>query len=355
MTVRPGAPLLVTADLRLADELVRLAAAAGVVPEVVGDVGGALRSWAVAPVVLVGVDQAGVLAEARPPRRPQVHLVAPGRVEPMAYRDALGCGADSVLELPGSAELLVDLLTDAADGGGAIGAVVGVIGGAGGVGSTIFATALAQVLAERSDVLLVDADVSGAGIDRVLGVEEVPGTRWDTLARATGRLGARSLREALPRRDRLSVLTWPVDRAVGLPGVALREALSAGARGCGAVVVDLPRHPDPVVEEVVARCDRIVLVATATVPALAAAVRVAQRLPVERARVVLRTAGGGVPARDVARLLGIPVVATMKSQRGVDEAVGLGIGPVRSRRGPLARAARRVADQVVGPLGGDRA
>jgi hypothetical protein len=30
----------------------------------------------------------------------------------------------------------------------------------------------------------------------------------------------------------------------------------------------------------------------------------------------------------------------MSDQRGLDEAVGLGLGPLRSRRGPLGRATR---------------
>jgi hypothetical protein len=49
----------------------------------------------------------------------------------------------------------------------------------------------------------------------------------------------------------------------------------------------------------------------------------------------------------VGRLLQLPVLATMADQRGLDEAIDLGAGPLRSRRGPLARAARAVADALV--------
>jgi hypothetical protein len=38
----------------------------------------------------------------------------------------------------------------------------------------------------------------------------------------------------------------------------------------------------------------------------------------------------------------------MTDQRGVDEAISLGVGPLRSRRGTLARAARQVAAAVLG-------
>ena len=104
---------------------------------------------------------------------------------------------------------------------------------------------------------------SGAGIDRVLGLEGEPGVRWDSLLRTSGRLSSRSLREALPCSDGLSVLSWPVDRPTTLEPFAVREVLSAGRRGFPVVVVDLPRHLDPVVEETVTRCDHVVVVVSA--------------------------------------------------------------------------------------------
>jgi hypothetical protein len=63
------APLFVTRDQSLLDELLRLAAAAGVTPDVAPDGGAALRSWAAAPVVLLGADVAEEMAHLRPARR----------------------------------------------------------------------------------------------------------------------------------------------------------------------------------------------------------------------------------------------------------------------------------------------
>ena len=347
MTTSPGSPLVVSADQALVAEVVRLAAAAGAVPQVVTDVAVALRFWSTAPVVLVGPDRAAALAAAAPPRRARVHVVGVGPPGATLFRDALGCGADSVLDLPAAGSALVDLLADAVDeagiGADGPGVLIGVIGGAGGVGATVFATALAQAISATVAVLLVDADPHGAGIDRVLGLEGVDGVRWDGLAQATGRLGARSLRNALPGRGRLSVLTWSADRSRGLPAATMREALSAGCRGYDAVVVDLPRYPDPVVDDVLVRCDHVLLVSTTTVPAVAAAARVARRLPAATSTVVLRGPGGGVGEPEVSHLLGLPVLVRMPDQRGLDEAVSLGLGPTRSRRGPLARAAGRAA------------
>ena len=57
--------------------------------------------------------------------------------------------------------------------------------------------------------VLVDLDPLGPGLDRVLGLERCDGVRWDALLQTTGRLSARSLHDALPRRNGLGVLTWP--------------------------------------------------------------------------------------------------------------------------------------------------
>jgi hypothetical protein len=43
-------------------------------------------------------------------------------------------------------------------------------------------------------------------------------------------------------------------------------------------------------------------------------------------------------------VVGAPVIAEMPDQRGLAEAIDLGLGPVRSRRGPLGRTSLRVLD-----------
>jgi secretion/DNA translocation related CpaE-like protein len=342
------APLVVTDDDQLLADLVRLSAAAGVTPEVARASAPALRSWSAAPAVVVGADRAADLARSRPPRRPRVHVVGLGNLPDEVFRHALAIGAESVAGLPASESWLVEMLTDVGDGGGVPGVTVGVVGGAGGVGASVFAAALAQACATERPALLVDADPLGAGVDRLLGLDDAEGIRWDSLMHTTGRLSARSLRDALPRRGQLSVLAWPADRTTNLQAFAIREALSAGQRGFDTVVVDVPRHPDAVVDEVLARCDHVLLVSRLTVPAVAAAARVARRLPVGTgAGLVLRGGSAGVAPHEVGRLLGLPVVTTMSDQRGLDEAISLGVGPVRSRRGVLARAARQAAALVL--------
>lgn len=337
------APLMISDDEALIAEVLRLSAAGGVVPAVVREAEEALRLWSIAPLVLVGADQAESLAELQPPRRERVHVLGAGELPDALFRAAVLVGAESVSALPASETWLVELLTDVADGAVAGGRLVGVIGGSGGAGATVFATALALHAAERAPALLVDIDPLGAGVDHVLGADRTEGVRWDALMQATGRLSARSLRESLPRCGRLSLLAWPAERLESLPAFAVREVLSAGRRGFGTVVLDLPRQRDPVAEEVVAQCDRVVLVCALTVPGVVAASRLVPRLPAApRTGLVARGGPAGVAAEEAARVLGLPLLGAMPDQRGLDEAIGLGAGPLRSRRGVLARTAGSV-------------
>lgn len=340
-----SAPLVVTRDRSLLDQLSRLAAAAGVTPDVATDAGAALRHWAGAGLVLVGTDLAAELAVVAPARRPGVHVVAWGAVPDELFRVTVALGGESVAELPASEGWLVEVLTDLGDPQRSAGVVIGVTAGSGGAGATTFACALAQLGAERGRAVVVDADPLGPGVDRVLGLEDREGVRWDGLCHATGRLSARALREALPRRADLAALTWRAGPSGTLQAFAVREVLSAARRGHDVVVVDLPRTLDPLVEEIAARCDRVLVVAVPTVAGVASAVRACARFPdPTRVRLVLR--GGGVDPQAVARATRVPVLASMPHQRGLDEAIDLGLGPVRSRRSALGRAATEVLDQL---------
>jgi secretion/DNA translocation related CpaE-like protein len=332
-------PLLVTADETLLDELLRLSAAAGTTPEVAHDVPAALQGWLTAPLVLVGADLAGAVARAGPARRDGVFVVLLGSSPDSVFQTALACGAESVAELPRSEGWLIERLTDVVDTGAVRGLTVGVIGGSGGAGATTFACALGQVAGRSGLSVVVDADPLGPGVDRMLGLDLVDGVRWDSLGHATGRLSARALRDSLPRRDGVAALSWyagPQPRP--LQAFAVREVLSAARRGHALVVVDLPRGPDPLVDEVTSRCDQILVVVTPSVLGVSAAVRLCGRFADPR-RLGLVLRGTGVEEVAVAKLVGAPVLGRMNDQRGLTEAIDLGFGPVRTRRSPLGRAA----------------
>jgi secretion/DNA translocation related CpaE-like protein len=338
-------PLLVTDDDALLDELLRLAAAAGSTPEVARDVPAALRAWARAPLVLVGADLADALARAAPSRREGVFVVILAPTPDSVFRTALAVGAESVAELPRSESWLVERLTDVVDTGPARGLTIGVIGGSGGAGATTFACALAQVAGRHGPSVVIDGDPLGPGVDRVLGLDLVEGVRWDGVGHTTGRLSARALRESLPRRAGVGALSWYASgQPPTLQAFAVREVLSAARRGHDTVVVDLPRGADPLVDEIVSRCDRLLVMVVPTVPGLAGAVRMCRRFA-DHGVLGAVVRGGSLDDEALRRLTGVPVVARMSDQRGLAESIDLGLGPVRSRRGPLGRAAAAVLAQ----------
>ena len=342
MTTRPA--LLVTTDDELLGAVLRLAAAAGATLDVAHDPGGALRDWSRSGVVMVGADQATSLAAQRPPRHEQVYVVGHGPPADPLYRPALVLGARWVVELPRDETRLVEVLADELDGSRTAARTVGVVAGSGGAGASTFAAALALTAARHGPALLLDLDPWGPGLDRVVGLDDVPGVRWDALTAASGRLGSRSLRAALPERDSLAVLTWSGASSTDLEDAAVREVLSAAQRGSEVVVVDLPRALVGVAGEVAGRCDEVVLVVDATVPGVASAARAAARLCARgpRVGVVVRASGGALAAAAVAESLALPLLADYRSRRRVAEQVDLGLGPLGSRRSPLARAARAV-------------
>ena len=327
--------LLVTSSTSLHDAVVALCAAAGVEAQVCTDGALALAAWGGADLVLVGADAAGQVGALAPPRRPGVHVVGQGVAETV-FRDAVVLGAESVVDLSEAADWLVDALADVGERASP-GRTVGVVGGSGGAGATTLACVLAQWHAARAPTLLVDADPLGPGIDRLLGMEGVSGVRWEGLVETSGRLGARALRESVPRRDHLGVLTWTgLRRRLEVPTV--RRILPSAVRGHDLVVLDLARHGGAVLVELVDRCDDLLVVAPATVPGLAATARLVAELgPDARVGLVLRP--GGVSDADAERVTGLPVVAVVGDQRGLAASVDRGLGPM-TVRGPLARAAR---------------
>ena len=197
---------------------------------------------------------------------------------------------------------------------------------------------------------MIDCDPQGPGLDRMLGLERTEGFRWDALCQTTGRLSARALREALPRAGALGVLSWYVGAgAQTLQAFAVREALSAARRGHDLVVVDLPRTPDKLVDEVAARCDRLLVVTVGSVLGVSAAARMRARFA-DHPDVGLVLRGESVDAADVESAVRLPVAVQMRDQPRLSEALDLGLGPLRSRRGPLARAVASVLGTPVEDL-----
>ncbi|MET9547023.1 septum site-determining protein Ssd [Streptomyces sp. NPDC006627] len=338
---RCGGPLIVTEDVELLDDLLRLCAAAGARPEV--HHGGPERAgaWDAAPLVLVGDDAADRLRGAK--RRRGVVLVGRDQDDSGVWRRAVEIGADHVLVLPDGEQWLVDRIADVAEGVGRPALTVGVIGGRGGAGASTLACALAVTAARAGRrTMLVDADPLGGGLDVLLGGETAEGLRWPAFAASRGRVGGEALEESLPELHALRVLSWDRGDAVAVAPEAVRAVVSAARRRGGVVVVDLPRRVDETVAEALEQLDLCLLVVPPELRAVAGSRRVASAagLVLKDLRVVVpaRPRGlGGLEAEEVAGLLGLPLAGEVPWEAELVAAQTAGVPPGGVARGPLAR------------------
>ncbi len=339
--------LALISDAGLRAEIERIAAAAGIRVVYAAEPSGR-KAWVGAAAVLLDVEAAQRCRELGMPRRPAVLLIAADTPGTREFEAAMVIGAQAVITLPGQESGLVGVLSEAAAGesDGRRGAVVAVIGGRGGGGASVFAIALAQAAAEPDrECLLVDVDAWGGGIDLALGAECDAGLRWPDLAAAGGRLSFPALRDALPRRRGVVVLS--AGRAgVELRPTALAAVVEAGSRAGATVICDVPRQSSPAAETVLAAADLVVVVAPAELRSCAATRVVADWVTAVNPNVGLVVRGpapGGLRAAEMATILGLPLLAAMRAESNLDGALERGgLGRNLRRRSPLTVAARRV-------------
>ncbi|MEE2061252.1 septum site-determining protein Ssd [Rhodococcus artemisiae] len=314
------------------------------------------RAWLDAGLVVVDRDEALACAAALP-RRSGVVLVCPDEPGLDEWQAAATVGAEHVLGLPDDEVELLAVLGAAAEPEAGGGTVLAVVGGCGGAGASTFSAALAWAAAARGapGVLLVDADPFGAGLDTLTGLEERAGIRWSGLTVDSGSVSARALRDAVPEwLSGVGVLAG--DRGAERVGAAPLTAVLEAARRAGvAVVCDVARTFDEVAEAAIAAADTTVLVTQARVSGALAAARTADWITgrAATAGVVVRgPAPGGLRAADVAAVVGLPLLAAMRPQPGLAEALERG-GLRLRQRSPLVVAALEVFDSSVhaGPRG----
>ncbi|RLU80588.1 septum formation initiator [Streptomyces griseocarneus] len=352
-------PLVVAEDEALLDDLLRLCAAAGVVPEVAPGLPGRRGAWERASLILVGDDCAARVARAASGlRREGVVLVGRDPDDPGIWRRAVELGAQGVALLPANETWLVDRIADATEEAGRPALTVGVIGGRGGAGASTLACALA-VSSGRMErrTVLIDADPLGGGLDVLFGGEKAEGLRWPAFADSRGRVAGQALEEALPELHSLRLLSWDRGMCASVPPDAMRSVLAAARRRGGAVVVDLPRRLDDAAVEALGQLDMGLLVVPSELRAVVAAQRVASTVGTvlgDLRMVVRGPCGAGLDGEEIARLLGLPLAGEVPSDPGLPDALAAG-RPPGADRGPLAGFcaefwAQVTADGSGGPL-----
>jgi secretion/DNA translocation related CpaE-like protein len=349
--VPPPHPLAVSSDPGLLDDLLRLLAAAGTTGELTSGGGALRRAHREAPLVLLGVDALQSAPVRALPRRPGVLVVAGGEPDAEAWAAAVEVGAERVVVLPRDETWLVERVAAAVREPVRPGWISVVGGACGGAGASTLATAvaLAARTATGADVLLVDGDGWGGGLDLLLGAEGSPGLRWPELAGVSGRVAGPALAAALPEACGVPVLAASRDDPQEIPAAAL-VAVATGARetGCG-VVVDLPARA-PAAEAVLAEADLAVLLVPARLRAVAAARNLLDR---ERggwatALVVSRPVPAGLTRAEVADVVGRPVFAELTADRSAVARSERGEPPSVAARTPFGVLSRQLLARLPG-------
>jgi len=316
-------PLVLTADPELLDQLLGMAAAAGVAVDVAVEPAICHPQWTDAPLVLLGVDLAAAVTGAGLASRAGLVLVTRGTTTPELWGIADAVGAEEVVGLEGHEDDMLERLADVSEPL-ARGRVIGVLGGRGGAGASTLAAGLALTAARHGPSWLVDLDPIGGGADAGLGVELSSGARWSDLGTLTGRLSPHALRSALPEVEGVAVLA--AGNMTELRPEAVQAVVSAAGRGAGTTVLDLGRTATTPREVAVAAVDDLLLVVPGELRAVIAARRVAGALgpTAPTPRVVVRTVPGALPSADVARGLDLSLAGELPDEVTVRAAIQTG-------------------------------
>ncbi|WP_322760339.1 septum site-determining protein Ssd [Frankia sp. Cr2] len=343
-------PLTITDDPQLLDNVLRLAAAAGVTVNAVVDAHLARRYWNNAPLVVVGADRVASCVAAGLPRRPGVVLLSSDLDDGGVWEAAVRLGAEHVAFLPDAEDWLVEAFATATEPNQRRATVVGVIGGRGGAGATSLAIALTLASLRRDlSTVLVDADPLGGGIDLALGIEDRPGMRWPDLAATRGRTPRRLLAESLPCLGDLAVLSWDRTSPTAIPPAVMTSMLTSARRGKDLLVVDLPRFPDQAAAIAMQVAEMIIVVVPAEVRAIAAAGRICDTANrhCSDLRLVVRLPGPArLDAEAVSDALALPVAGVLRHESGLATGLERGEPPGSRRRSSLARVSGRILNEL---------
>ena len=342
-------PLLVTDDVDLLDDLLRLSAAAHVETEVASSLPAATSRWNHAPVVVVGADAGPQLVLGNLPRRPDVLLVGNDKT-PARWMLATELGATQVVDLPGGEVWLAERLADGAAPHSTRAPIIGVLGARGGVGATSLVGGLVCTARRAGiDACAVDLDPAGTGLDLALGGPVESGLTWAELDRTRGRVPPAPLLAGLARVNGVPLLTWgSISRPPLAPG-ALGAVLDSLRLATGLVVLDLPRSQLDQCLEGISRADQLLLVVPRNVGGARTAARMLATPPLAGApvRLVVRShRPAGLDAVEVGELLGMPVAASIAPDPAVVRNAELGVVPVPRRRSAMGRACEQLLATV---------
>ncbi|HLS02432.1 MAG TPA: hypothetical protein VK054_10720 [Beutenbergiaceae bacterium] len=220
--------------------------------------------------------------------------------------------------------------------------VVGVVGAAGGVGASVFGAALARMGVEEGLMTCVVEGEGNPALATLLQLTYAPGLRWSDLP-ATG-INPTQLADTLPRWEGVRVLAGDDRPSPGL--AASKPVVAAVAEAHDLVVLDLQRS-DATSGVTKQWCDDLIIVATPSASAVAAAAALLPHVATQPVHVVVRgPIKGGLGVAEIEETLGLSIGLYMRGERSLPAGLDRGLTPGDYRRGPLVRGARAMLDRL---------
>lgn len=221
----------------------------------------------------------------------------------------------------------------------------------GGIGCSVIAALLAgEFDCRQYSCALIDADFAAGGLDVLLGIENEPGTRFETLEAPLGRIDGEALKHELPRWNGVTVLAfdaWNADAPDWWEAQAAVRALcdanqlavvDAGRGGAASTIPDL----DAGIRLLVFEMSVLGLARTKA--------RLASPRPAPHVLVGVSPRGGTrrqgmVEADEASEYLDMTVEFVMAQDRRMHDDVTGGLG-VRASSGRNRRTVARLADRL---------
>ncbi len=199
--------------------------------------------------------------------------------------------------------------------------VIAVFNPKGGVGKTTVATNLASTLQTRKgqQVLLVDADTVTGHVTTSLGIDAVRTVvdSWQDQLEGGPIESLIDVAAAHPSGLRVAALSSSPLNTEGLEPKRVADAIAAARRGFDFVVVDLHPSYSALNQAIFESADRILVPVTPDVPAIRAAVQladIATEIGIrDRLALVINRANSGVSVADMERTVGMPSLALIRS------------------------------------------
>lgn len=312
--------MLISSSIVLQNEVARVSAAAAVDLVAAQSVEQAAGQWDGIAAVLLGGDVDSPLPGWKGP----TVLVGAESDSSLLWARAATAGVDRVAILPESGPWLAGYLArlrDPSEGG----TVVGIVGACGGAGASTVALLLAaRAAAKGADVLVIDANPIGGGLETLLAAEEKPGLRWPDLLNASGAINPEQLRASLPESNGISLLSWPSQlhlrgEPTKAPLSVVHEVLRASRQAFSLVVVDLGRETN-VLLEVGSECDQFLMPVHGRLGCVASGRSTVASLPAAPISLLLRLPlSSGVDVDTVAQAAGLPCAGTLARLSRIDE------------------------------------